>query len=172
MGATTYRLMSGLAADGEPGTDVLADLPKVVFSSTLTEPLSWPNTQLVTQDPVEAVQQMKDNGSAMRTLGSLMLCRFLLKAGLVDRFRVGGGGGLGWWPPLALVAYGGIALIGLALSPVVGAVLASLTLMAHGVWDVIHYRRNAVVSRSLAEACIAFDVLLGLAAIVLVAATA
>ena len=88
MGATTYRLMSGLAADGEPGTDVLADLPKVVFSSTLTEPLSWPNTQLVTQDPVEAVQQMKDNGTAMRTLGSLMLCRFLLKAGLVDRFRV------------------------------------------------------------------------------------
>jgi hypothetical protein len=73
---------------------------------------------------------------------------------------------------LALVTYGGIALIGLALSPVVGAVLASLTLMAHGVWDVIHYRRNVVVSRSLAEACIAFDVLLGLAAIVLVAATA
>jgi len=72
---------------------------------------------------------------------------------------------------LALVAYGGIALIGLALSPVVGAVLASLTLMAHGVWDVIHYRRNAVVSRSLAEACIAFDVLLGLTAIVLVAAS-
>jgi len=69
---------------------------------------------------------------------------------------------------LALVAYGGIALIGLVLSPAVGAVLASLTLMAHAVWDVIHYRRNAVVSRSLAEACIAFDVLLGLAAIVLV----
>jgi hypothetical protein len=73
---------------------------------------------------------------------------------------------------LAFLAYGGIALIGLALSPVVGAVLASLTLMAHAVWDVIHYRRNAVVSRSLAEACIAFDVLLGLAAIVLVAGTA
>jgi hypothetical protein len=72
---------------------------------------------------------------------------------------------------LALVAYGGIALIGLALSPVVGAVLASLTLMAHSVWDVIHYRRNAVVSRSLAEACIAFDVLLGLTAIVLAAAS-
>jgi hypothetical protein len=69
---------------------------------------------------------------------------------------------------LALVAYGGIALIGLVLSPVVGAVLASLTLMAHAVWDVIHYRRNAVVSRSLAEACIAFDLLLGLATIVLV----
>jgi hypothetical protein len=69
---------------------------------------------------------------------------------------------------LALVAYGGVALIGLVLSPVVGTVLASLTLMAHAVWDVIHYRRNAVVFRSLAEACIVFDVLLGLAAIVFV----
>jgi len=54
----------------------------------LTEPLSWPNTQLVTQDPVESVREMKDNGTSMRTLGSLMLCRSLLKAGLVDRFRV------------------------------------------------------------------------------------
>jgi hypothetical protein len=69
---------------------------------------------------------------------------------------------------LALVAYGGIALIGLALSSVVGAVLAAVTLIAHAVWDVIHYRRNAVVSRSLAEACIVFDVLVGVAVIVLV----
>ena len=88
MGANTYRLMSGLASEGEPGTDVLAGLSKVVFSSTLTEPLAWPNTQLVTQDPVEAVREMKDQGTNMRTLGSLTLCRSLLKAGLVDRFRV------------------------------------------------------------------------------------
>ena len=89
MGANTYRLMSGLATDGEPGTDALAGLSKIVFSSTLTEPLSWPNTQLVTQDPVEAVREMKDNGAkSMRTMGSLTLCRSLLKAGLVDRFRV------------------------------------------------------------------------------------
>jgi dihydrofolate reductase len=89
MGANTYRVMSGLAADGEPGTDALAGWSKVVFSTTLTEPLSWPNTQLVTQDPVEAVREMKDKGTrSMRTLGSLTLCRSLLKAGLVDRFRV------------------------------------------------------------------------------------
>ena len=81
--------MSGLAADGEPGTEALAALPKIVFSSTLTEPLSWPNTQLVTQDAVEAVRQLKDQGTvSMRTLGSLTLCRSLLTAGLVDRFRV------------------------------------------------------------------------------------
>ena len=48
-----------------------------------------------------------------------------------------------------------------------GAVLASLALMAHAIWDVIHYRRNAVVPRSLAEACMFFDVPLGVAIIVL-----
>jgi dihydrofolate reductase len=63
MGANTYRLMSGLAADGEPGTDVLDGLSKLVFSSTLTEPLSWPNTRLISQDAVEAVREMKENGT-------------------------------------------------------------------------------------------------------------
>jgi dihydrofolate reductase len=89
MGANTYRLMSELATDGEPGTDELAGMSKVVFSTTLTGPLSWPNTQLITQDPVEVVREMKNAGAkSMRTLGSLTLCRSLLNAGLVDRFRV------------------------------------------------------------------------------------
>jgi dihydrofolate reductase len=100
MGANTYRLMSGLATDGEPGTDSLADLSKIVFSSTLTEPLAWPNTRLISQDPtharasrvstaIETVRSMKETGTeSMRTIGSLMLCRSLLRAGLVDRFRV------------------------------------------------------------------------------------
>jgi dihydrofolate reductase len=89
MGATTYRVMSGFAAEGEPGTDALAGMSKVVFSGSLSEPLSWANTQLVAQDPVLAVREMKASGSqSMRTIGSLTLCRSLLKAGLVDRFRV------------------------------------------------------------------------------------
>ncbi len=89
LGANTYRLMSGLAADGEPGTDALAGLSKVVFSTTLQEPLSWPNTELVSRDPVEAVRELKETGTAsLRTIGSLTLCRSLLTAGLVDRFRV------------------------------------------------------------------------------------
>ena len=89
MGATTYRVMSGLAAENEPGTDALAGMSKVVFSTTLSEPLSWPNTQLVARDAVEAVREMKAEGSrSMRTMGSISLCRSLLIAGLVDRFRV------------------------------------------------------------------------------------
>lgn len=89
MGANTYRLMSGFAAEGEPGTESLANLSKVVFSTTLRAPLSWPNTRLVAEDAVEAVRGMKDTGTtSMRTMGSLALCRCLLSAGLVDRFRV------------------------------------------------------------------------------------
>ena len=89
MGANTYRVLSGLATEGEPCTEALAGLSKVVFSTTLTKPVSWANTQLVTEDPVEAVGEMKDKSTkSMRTLGSLTLCRSLLKAGLVDRFRV------------------------------------------------------------------------------------
>jgi dihydrofolate reductase len=89
MGATTYRLMSGLVTEGEPGTDPLVGLSKIVFSSTLKEPLSWPNSTLITRDPVEVVRELKGDGTEpMRTIGSLMLCRSLLEAGLVDRFRV------------------------------------------------------------------------------------
>ena len=89
MGANTYRLMSAIASEGEPGTDALAGLSKIVFSTTLKEPLSWPNAQLVNRDAVEAVREMKATGTTpMRTIGSLTLCRSLLNAGLVDRFRV------------------------------------------------------------------------------------
>jgi dihydrofolate reductase len=89
MGATTYRLMSSMAAAGDEGSDALAQQSKVVFSSTLTEPLEWPNTRLVTGDAVEAVRAMKaENTVEMRTLGSLSLCRSLITAGLVDFFRV------------------------------------------------------------------------------------
>jgi dihydrofolate reductase len=100
MGANTYRLMSGFASqsgtaesdlrsDEEASVNELANASKVVFSSTLQPPLSWPNTRLISEDAVKAVRAMKREGSSpMRTLGSLTLCRSLLKAGLVDRFRV------------------------------------------------------------------------------------
>lgn len=91
MGAKTYRLMSDFAAQmpDDPGFQQMAAMPKVVFSSTLDEPLSWANTVLVTEDPVEWVRSRKESGERpMRTLGSLSVCRSLLSAGLVDRFRV------------------------------------------------------------------------------------
>ncbi|HET6686053.1 MAG TPA: dihydrofolate reductase family protein [Jiangellaceae bacterium] len=90
MGATTYRLMSGFAATSDDDSFAqLTEMSKVVFSSTLDEPLAWANTRLVVEDPVEAVRSMKaDSTRGLRTIGSLTLCRTLLEAGLVDRFRV------------------------------------------------------------------------------------
>ena len=96
MGAHTYRLMSGFAAEPEAlesdeagAISELASARKVVFSSTLEPPFAWPNTEVVRGDAVEAVAAMKrDGASPMRTIGSLTLCRSLLEASLVDRFRV------------------------------------------------------------------------------------
>jgi dihydrofolate reductase len=89
MGANTYRLMAQLVEEGEPGTEKLAGMSKVVFSSTLTEPLAWPSSRLISGQAVDAVRKLKDKGGeSMRTLGSLSLCRSLLAAGLVDRFRL------------------------------------------------------------------------------------
>ena len=89
MGANTYRLMGGFAEANEAGLAELTAMPKVVFSSTLREPLSWANTRLVSADPVETVRSMKAEGNVLlRTIGSLTLCRSLFEAGLVDRFRV------------------------------------------------------------------------------------
>jgi dihydrofolate reductase len=101
MGANTYRLMSGFAAGVLPeGTDELRPVEeessdhltrarKVVFSSTLEDPLPWANCTLVRGDAVEAVRAMKEGSPGiLSTIGSLSLCRSLLRAGLVDRLRV------------------------------------------------------------------------------------
>src|SRR5262245_61425214 len=101
MGANTYRLMSGFASGDVPAgqdefsvdeaetVDELTRASKVVFSTSLEEPLTWANSTLVGGDAVDAVRAMKEVGSGLlSTIGSLSLSRALLRAGLVDRFRV------------------------------------------------------------------------------------
>ncbi|MFK4639249.1 dihydrofolate reductase family protein [Paenarthrobacter histidinolovorans] len=100
MGANTYRLMSSMSGQAtgsdsgfsqEEGDSLagLAAVPKVIFSSTLKEPLAWPHSELVSGDAVEAVRAMKQTRTGtLSTLGSLSLCRSLLSAGLVDRYRL------------------------------------------------------------------------------------
>jgi len=70
MGAKTYRLMSGFAVGKMPeGTTSSArrrgvgrwahGASKVVFSSSLEDPLTWANSTLVRGDAVEAVRAMR-----------------------------------------------------------------------------------------------------------------
>ena len=63
--------------------------PEAVFSSTLSEPLDWRNTTLVSTDAAEAVRAM--NAEATRPLvlsGSLSLGHSLMRAASVGGFRV------------------------------------------------------------------------------------
>jgi dihydrofolate reductase len=77
------------ATDEEESVDELTRASKMVFSTSLEAPLAWANSTLVREDAIEAVRAMKEDGSGLlSTIGSLSLCRSLLRAGLVDRFRV------------------------------------------------------------------------------------
>jgi hypothetical protein len=67
----------------------------------------------------------------------------------------------------ALAGYGGLAGVALFFAPRLGLALAGVALATHAVWDLIHYRRNQVVPRSLSEFCMLLDVPLGVGAIIL-----
>lgn len=80
---------SGFSEEEGASLTGLAAVPKVIFSSTLQAPLTWPNSELVTGDAVEAVTELKRTRTGtLSTLGSLSLARSLLTAGIVDRFRL------------------------------------------------------------------------------------
>jgi len=89
-GATTFREFRKFVVEyDEPYYDSLNTLPKIVFSSTLEEPLGWDNSTLIAEDAVTAVERLKrETDLPMRCHGSITLNRALLAAGLVDRLEV------------------------------------------------------------------------------------
>ena len=89
-GATTFRQFRKFVVDfDEPYYDSLNALPKIVFSSTLEEPLGWENSTLISEDAVIAVERLKrETHVPMRSHGSISLNRALLAAGFVDRLEV------------------------------------------------------------------------------------
>ncbi|WP_423462619.1 hypothetical protein ACO229_20495 [Promicromonospora sp. MS192] len=66
-----------------------------------------------------------------------------------------------WVQAAAMAGFFGAATAALFLEPRSGLALAGLALAAHAVWDVLHYRRDVVVNRSLALWCIGLDLTLG-----------
>jgi dihydrofolate reductase len=63
--------------------------PATVVSTTLTEPLDWPNATVVSGDAVDVVARLKEeSGVPLRSHGSLSMNRALMAAGLVDRLQV------------------------------------------------------------------------------------
>ncbi|MCP9968537.1 dihydrofolate reductase family protein [Actinomadura madurae] len=89
-GATTFREFREFVVEyDEPYYDSLNELPKIVFSSTLEEPLGWQNSTVLNEDAVTAIERLKRTTDVpMRSHGSISLNRALLAAGLVDRLEV------------------------------------------------------------------------------------
>jgi dihydrofolate reductase len=89
-GATTFREFRQFITEyDEPYYDSLNTLPKIVFSSTLEEPLGWQNSTLLNEDAVTAIERLKRTTDVpMRSHGSITLNRALLAAGLVDRLEI------------------------------------------------------------------------------------
>lgn len=68
------------------------------------------------------------------------------------------------------VGFGVLTLLCAAAQPRLGAVLAGIGFLAHGVWDAYHFTAGRVVSRPWSEFCAVVDLVVGAALIV--AATA
>src|SRR5688572_17208272 len=95
-GATTYREFARMLASSTEESEVrdpwvtrMRSLPTTVVSTTLEEPLDWPDATLVSGDAVEVVARLKGESDVpLRSHGSLSLNRALMAAGLVDRVQV------------------------------------------------------------------------------------
>lgn len=92
-GANTYRTFMQLLASGteevhDPWVTRMRTLPTTVVSTTLTEPLDWPDATVVSGDAVDVVAQLKAESTVpLRSRGSLSMNRALMAAGLVGRLR-------------------------------------------------------------------------------------
>jgi hypothetical protein len=75
-------------------------------------------------------------------------------------------GGMLWLQTAGMVGFGAITLAGVVAAPRWAALLAGVGFLAHGAWDVYHYRIDKVVHRSYAECCAVFDLVIGPALIV------
>ncbi|MDD7965380.1 dihydrofolate reductase family protein [Actinomycetospora lemnae] len=95
-GATTYRQFAAMLAAStetsevrDPWVDRMRSMPMTVVSSTLQEPLDWPDATVVGGDGVDAVRRLRSESDVpLRSHGSLTLNRALMAAGLVDRLQI------------------------------------------------------------------------------------
>jgi hypothetical protein len=70
-----------------------------------------------------------------------------------------------------MVVFGAFTLVCAAVEPRLGAAVAGIGWLAHGAWDVYHFRRNSVVNRPWSEFCAVVDLGVGIALLVVAATT-
>ncbi|MDA2810151.1 dihydrofolate reductase family protein [Nocardiopsis sp. RSe5-2] len=95
-GANTYRMFARMVAESteesemfDPWVVRMRHLPATVVSTTLHEPLDWPDATVARGDAVDVVARLKKESDVpLRSHGSLAMNRALMAAGLVDRVQV------------------------------------------------------------------------------------
>jgi dihydrofolate reductase len=95
-GANTYRLFAQMLASSSEKSEVrdpwvtrMVNLPAIIVSSTLEEPLEWADATVARGDAVDVVARLKEESEVpLRSHGSLSMNRALMAAGLVDRVQV------------------------------------------------------------------------------------
>jgi dihydrofolate reductase len=87
-GRRTYEdLLASWNAQGGPFKDALNNSAKYVASTTLKEPLPWPNSTLLHGDTVDAVRALKaQSGGVLAIMGSGVLIGSLMAANLIDEY--------------------------------------------------------------------------------------
>ena len=87
-GRRTYEdLLAAWNAMGGPFKDALNDTPKYIASTTLTEPLPWPNSTPLRGDIAQAVGDLKARSNGvLAIMGSGVLIASLMAADLVDEY--------------------------------------------------------------------------------------
>jgi dihydrofolate reductase len=90
MGRVTYEAMAEFTPScTDPMSVRMTELPKLVFSSRLKEPLSWKNTRVVRTSLADEISALKrQSGDPMRSIGSISLVKSMMELGLVDRLRL------------------------------------------------------------------------------------
>jgi dihydrofolate reductase len=95
-GANTHRLFARMLASSteesevrDPWVTAMWKMPATIVSTTLQEPLDWPDATVVSGDAVDIVARLKEESDVpLRSHGSLSMNRALMAAGLVDRVQV------------------------------------------------------------------------------------
>jgi dihydrofolate reductase len=87
-GRRTYEgLLSYWNASGGPFKEALNNTPKYVASTTLSEPLAWPNSTLLDGDVADAVRGLKARvEGVLAIMGSGELIGSLMAADLIDEY--------------------------------------------------------------------------------------
>ncbi|KAB2386350.1 dihydrofolate reductase family protein [Actinomadura montaniterrae] len=90
MGRNTYASMAAFwPGSDHPSAQAMNEIPKVVFSRTLTSADEWPGTRIAGGDTAEEIARLKaEPGKDLVAAGGTAFLHSLIRLGVVDEYRL------------------------------------------------------------------------------------